>query len=175
MNKVIPIAVGVFIALMAMALLFSFDYRSGTAKEEMDKFSGTPTPTLAPTPEQTPIDPADIVQVDTSVEGTTLSANGGTQKQPLTCSKYDRIYVNATGTTLTMKGACRQIMVNGDNNHIEADATTEFVFNGTGNKVTYSRFVNGKVPSVIENMAGNDVQKVPFAQAPSDSNKQKKK
>ena len=148
-----------------MVVLFSFDYRSGTAREEMEKFSGTPTPTIAPAPVVTPVDAGEIIQVDTNQDGGILTVNGHMQKQTVNCAKYDRVYVNGSGTTAIIKGACRQIMINGDKDQITADAATEFVFNGTGNEVTYMRFVNGKQPSIVENMAGNDVQKVPFASA----------
>jgi hypothetical protein len=175
MNRTIGIVIGVFIALVAMGALYTFDYRSGTAKAEMDKFSGTPTPSITPTPEATPIDPADIVQVDTSIESNTLTVNGHIQKQTVNCTKYDRVYVNGSGTTAMITGACRQIMVNGDKDQITADAVTEFVFNGTGNSVTYSRFVNGKVPSIVENMSGNDVAKLSFSAAQKDQPKSKAK
>ena len=175
MNKVIPIAVGVIIVLTAMVLLFSFDYRSGTATEEMEKFSGTPTPTITQAPQETPNGPSEIVQVDTSQDSGALTVTDQTKKPTLTCSKYDRVDVNGSGTTLTINGACRQIQLNGDNNHITADAATVFIFNGTGNQVTYSRFVNGKTPSVVNNQSGNDVQKVPYTSPAKDTGKNKTK
>ena len=59
------------------------------------------------------------------------------------------------------KGACRQIMINGDRNKITADAAMEFVLNGSENIVKYSRFPNGKQPTVIDNRGGNVVEKAP--------------
>jgi len=72
---------------VSIAVVASCDMRSGTAKEEMDKFSGTPTPTITPRPTPTPIDPADAVQVDTSQDGETLTVNGDKPNKAATCKK----------------------------------------------------------------------------------------
>src|SRR3954464_6178288 len=110
------------ICLLSIAILNSCDVRSGTAKEEMDKFSGTPTPTVTPVPTPTPIDPADIVQVDTTLEGDTLTVNGSKHNKTLTCKKFDQVMINASASVVTVSGVCRQIIVNGDGNQITADA-----------------------------------------------------
>ena len=159
------------LCLWSIALLTSCDMRSGTAKQEMDKFSGTrtPTPTVSPTPEATPIDPADIVQVDTTLDGDILTVNSGEQKKTLTCKKFDRVMINATGSIVTINGACRQIIVNGNENQVTADAAMEFIFNGSGNSVKYARFVNGKRSTVTDNRSGNDVEKI--AQQPQKSDR----
>jgi hypothetical protein len=153
------------ISFIAVAVVASCDMRSGTAKEEMDKFSGTPTPTITPPPTPTPVDPADVVQVDTAQEGERLTVNGHSQNKSLTCTKYDRIMVNGSQSTATIMGACRQIMINGDNNQITADAAAEMVLNGTGNSLKYSRFVNGKQPVISENQSGNTIEKIPYTPA----------
>jgi len=136
---------------------------SGTAKNEMEKFSGTPTPypSFSPTPEETPINPADIVQVDTSLDGDVLTVNGDGLKKTVDCKKYDQVMINGNSITATIKGACRRITVNGDGNQVTADAVMELVFNGTENKITYSHFPNGKRPSVTENQKGNVIEQVP--------------
>jgi len=141
--------------------------RSGTAKEEMDKFSATrtPTPTITPTPEPTPINPADIVQVDTTLDGATLTSDGHDKKKTITCNKFNRVMINGSGSVITIKGACRQIMINGDANQITADAAIEFVLNGTGNSLRYARFANGKQPTVAENQPGNVIEKIDFEPA----------
>jgi hypothetical protein len=152
------------ICLLSIAFLVSCDVRSGTAKEEMDKFSGTPTPTVTPavmsTP--TPIDPADIVQVDTTLEGDTLTVNGSKQNKTLTCKKFDQVMINASASVVTVSGVCRQIIVNGDGNQITADAAMEFVFNGTENSLKYARFANGRQPIISENQPGNIIEKIAF-------------
>ena len=153
--------------ILSIAMFDSCDFRSGTAKEEMDKFSGTPTPTITPPPTPTPVDPADVVQVDTSMEGGTLTVNGHNQTKALTCAKFDRVMINGSENVANISGVCRQIMVNGDGNQITADAAAEFVFNGTANSLKYARFVNGKQPSVAENQAGNVVEKIAFEPATS--------
>ena len=167
MNKIFLILA---VLVMAGVIFLLISFSSDSTKND----TGKSYPTITPTPEATPIDPAEIVQVDTTQEGTVLTVNGDTPKQTVTCTKYDRVYVNGSGTTATIKGPCRQIMVNGDANKITADAASEFVFNSTGNQVTYSRFVNGKIPSIVDN-GSNDVQKVPYAASAKDANKTKSK
>lgn len=148
--------------LLSIAAVGSCDFRSGTAKEEMDKFSGTPTPTITPTRTPEPVDPADIVQVDTSQEGGLVTVNNSTPNKTVTCSKFDRVMVNASGSAVTINGACRQVMVNGNSNQIKADTAMEFIFNGTGNSLKYSRFVNGNRPTITENQSGNNIEKAAF-------------
>jgi hypothetical protein len=145
--------------------------RSGTAKEEMDKFSGTPTPTITPVATPTPVDPTEIVQADTSLEGERLTVNGQSQNKNVACTKYDRVMVNGNGSTATITGACRQIMINGDNNQITVDAAAEFVLNGTGNSLKYSRFVNGKQPVIQENQSGNTIEKIAYVSVKSGNSK----
>ena len=145
-----------------IAVLTSCDMRSGTAKEEMDKFSGTPTPTITPMATPTPIDPADVVQVDTNKEGGILTVNATKQQNSLSCDKFNQVMVNSNNRTLTISGACRQIMINGNGNQITADATAEIVLNGTNNSVKYARFVNAKRPLITENQSGNEIEKIAF-------------
>ncbi|MFN2500918.1 MAG: DUF3060 domain-containing protein [Pyrinomonadaceae bacterium] len=150
--------------LLSMSVFISCDFRSGIAKDEMYKFSGTPTPTTAPvfTPTPAAIDPAEVVQVDTSLDGETLSVSGDALKQSLTCPKYNSVRINGDTNNVTIKGTCRQVMVNGDNNNVTADAAMEFVFNGTSNTLKYSRYANGKWPSITQNQAGNLIEKIPY-------------
>lgn len=150
------------VLLLSIVIVGACDFRSGTAKEEMEKFSGTPTPTISPTPTPEPVDPADVVQVDTAQEGATLNVSNSTPNKSVTCSKFDKVMVNSSGSEVTINGVCRQIMVNGNSNRIKADAALEFIFNGTGNTLKYSRFVNGKRPTITENQSGNNVEKTAF-------------
>jgi hypothetical protein len=140
----------------------SCDFRSETAKKEMEKFSGTPTPTVLASPSPTPIDPADVVQVDTSLEGPVLGINGADQKKSVNCNKYNAVRINGDNNVLVVSGTCRQIMMNGDNNQVTADAAMEFVFNGTGNTLKHSRYANGKQPTIVQGQQGNTVEKIPF-------------
>jgi hypothetical protein len=127
----------------------------------MEKFDRSPTPLPSPTAVPTPIDPADIVEVDTSQDGDILTVNGDGLKKALDCTKYNQVMINGNSTVSTIKGACRRITVNGDGNQVTADAVMELVFNGTENKITYSRFPNGKQPSLIENQKGNVIEHAP--------------
>jgi hypothetical protein len=45
---------------------------------------------------------------------------------------------------------------------VTIDAAMGLVFNGTGNAVKYTRFANGKRPTITQNQGGNDVEKVAF-------------
>lgn len=148
------------LSALSIAVLASCDMRSETAKKEMEKFSGTPTPIPSPTPTEIPIDPADIVAVDINSEGDRISINADSQTKTAACPEFNSILINGNSNMITIKGPCRQVMVNGDNNEINADAAMEVVFNGSGNTVKYTRFPNGKRPSVTENQAGNQVEKV---------------
>ena len=145
---------------MSVAMLASCDLRSGIAKENMEKFNPTPTPPFSPTPTPVPIDPADIVVVDIDQEGDVLSVNGYDQKKTINCTKFNRVRVNGDTNLANIKGVCREIMINGDKNEITVDAAMEFVFNGSENKVKYSRFPNGKQPLVTQNRPGNIIEKV---------------
>jgi len=136
------------------------DLRSGTAKEEMEKFnSPQQRPSAAPTAVPEPIASEDIVTVDASQSGPSISIEGAGQNRSVNCTKYDRVAVNGDSGTITIKGACSRVMINGDKNTVTTDAVTEFVLNGSDNIVTYSRFVNGKRPNVVENQDGNTVEK----------------
>ena len=161
-------------ALIAVVVVFaSCDMRSGTAKDEMGKWQSTPSAPISPTATPTPVDPLEIVTVDTKMEGDLISANGLGQKTTTACTKFNRLLVNGDDGVINVKGACRQIMVNGDKNKINADAAMEFVLNGTGNSIKYSRFVNGKAPSVVENKTGNVIEKVAADSVTSDKPQRK--
>jgi hypothetical protein len=150
----------VILFLVSLLALESCDLRSGIAKEEMEKFGPSSTPAISPRPAATPIDFGDIVEVDTTSDGDLLSANGDNQNTTTACTEFNRLLVNGDDSVITVKGVCRQIMINGDRNNITADAAMEFVFNGTENIIRYARFPNGKQPSVIENRPGNITEKI---------------
>ena len=148
-------------------LLFAFfaacDLRSDTAKKEMEKFSGSPTPTRTPMPAEIPVDPADVIRTETDVPGETISVAGSDLKRSISCPKFNRVMINGSRNVVTAKGACKNIMVNGDGNQINSEAAVEFVLNGESNTVNYSRFVNGKRPIVSDNAGGNVIEKVSAA------------
>ena len=148
------------LTLLAFSLA-GCDLRSDTAKREMEKFSGTPTPTITPAPELPPVDPADIVNVDTTLDGDLISVNGPQPKQNVSCDKYNIVTVNVNASVINIKGVCHRVVVNGDVNQITVDASMEFVFNGTGNEIKYSKFANGKRPLVVQNQAGNTTEHSP--------------
>src|SRR3954470_22617863 len=124
--------VRIIVPALAIMILASCDFRSGIARDEEEKLRGTPTPSISPTPTPIPIDPADIVQVDTSQNGESLVFNVRQVNKSVDCTKYNDVNVNIDSATVTIKGACRQIIINGDNNTLIAGATMRFVINGDG-------------------------------------------
>lgn len=154
-----------YLATVCFVLLVAFftscDMRSGIAKDEMEKYESSPTPTIAPPPPAgTPIEPADVAVVDITQEGDLLSVDGDKQNKTVTCAKFNRLMVNGDDSVIAVKGACRQIMVNGDRNKITTDAALEFVLNGSGNIIRYARLANGKQPSVTGKQADNAIEKI---------------
>ncbi len=147
------------LCLLSVSFLTSCDLRSDTAKREMEKFSGTPTPTRTPMPAEIPIDPADVIRAETDVPGETISVAGSSLKRTISCSKFNRVMINGSRNVISVKGACKSIMVNGDGNQLISDGAVEFVINGETNTVNYSRFVNGKRPIVSDNAGGNVIEK----------------
>ena len=147
-------------AIISISIVASCDVQSGITKQSVEKYGPTPTPSISPTPTEEPIDPADIVQVDTSDQGPSLTVNSPTDKMNLVCNKYNRVMVNGGDKVVTVKGACSQIMLNGNRNEVTAEAVMEIIFNGTENKVRYSRYANGKRPVVTDNQGGNVSEKV---------------
>ena len=148
--------------LYSLVLVTSFagcDLRSDTAKREMEKFSGTPTPTRTPMPAEIPVDPAEVIRVETDVPGETVSVHGSDLKKSIACPKFNRVMINGSRNVVTVKGVCQRIMVNGDGNQIISDAALEFVLNGEKNTVNYFRFVNGTRPIVNDNGDGNVFEK----------------
>jgi hypothetical protein len=147
-------------SIWLFAGLISCDLRNETAKRGVEKYASTPQPPMSPLPTPTPVEPVDIAEVDTSLEGDTIPITGHEQKKTVSCSKYNRVLVNGDGSVINVAGVCRQIMINGDGNKITLDAAMEIVLNGSDNSVKYSRYVNGKQPSVSDNRGGNLVEKI---------------
>ena len=150
-------------ALMMFVTLALFcaacDVQSGIATKSVEKYVPTPTPERTIIPEE-PIDPADVVQVDTN-EGPQISVNPSDDKKAVDCSKYNRVKINGDRKIVTVRGICKQVMVNGDNNQVLSSGFAELVLNGHENYVEYTKFVNGKRPLVTDNGQGNSVSKQP--------------
>ena len=153
----------IVLALLTACLittLISCDVRSERAKRALEKFEPAPIPVVSPTPEEAPIDPADVVQIDIGLQGEPLSVNKSGEKKTVVCDKYNQVMINNSETVVTIKGACRQLMINGNDNDVTAEALMSVVFNGEGNKVKYSRYANGKRPSITQNKSGNTTEKL---------------
>lgn len=145
----------IVLSLATVAGFSACDVQSGITKKAVEKYEPTPKPSVSPTPVETPIDVADIVQVDTSLNGELISLNKPQETKTVTCDKYNQVMVNNSSNVITIKGVCSQIMINGDSNEITAEATMSVVFNGVDNTVKYSKFANGKRPIVTDNKTGN--------------------
>ena len=142
--------------VLSISILASCDAQSDMAKKGVEKYVTTPTPAVTPTPEE-PIDPADVVQANSTERGPVISVNRGQDKMNLVCDKYNRVMINGSSHTVTIKGVCSQIMLNGHKHDVTVDAVTEIVFNGNENKVRYSRYANGKRPIVTKNSKGENL------------------
>lgn len=139
--------------------LASCDVQSEIAKKSVEKYAPTPTPSISPTPDETPVNPADTRTADTTLQGDTVSVNDPGEKRRAICDKYNRVMVNNSGTVVTVKGVCRQILINGGRNDITVEAAAEVIFNGDENTVRYSHYANGKRPTVSDNGTGNTTEK----------------
>lgn len=148
------------LAVILLSTLTSCDVQSGITKKSVEEYQPTPLPSVAPTPVETPIDPADVVEVDIAQQGDLISLNEPKMKKTVTCDKYNQVMLNDSDGVITIKGACRQIMINGNRNDVTAEAVMSVVFNGEENKVKYSRYANGKRPVITNNKPGNITEKI---------------
>jgi hypothetical protein len=160
-------ATALFIGLFASIFIAACDLRSGTAKEEIEKFEGPakPSPSVTVKPTEEPIDPADVVQVDPARRGKELTVDGSANKRSLKCSDLNPVSVNGNQHEVAITGPCSELTINGDNNTIKVDAATKITFNGEHNTVQYGRYANGKRPFVTDNGDDNSVLKVPSGPA----------
>lgn len=157
-----------FALLIALAICFytaACEVQSDITKKSLEKYQPTPTPEKIVVAEE-PIDPADIITADVSTDGPMITVSRTTDKKKLNCDKYNQVMINGSGHKVEIKGACRQIMVNGDRNQVTAVAATEIITNGSGNTVEYSKYVNGKKPIATDNSKGNNsISKTEAAEA----------
>ena len=149
-----------FVMLLSVALFSAAcDVQSGIATKSVEKYVPTPTPERSVIPEE-PIDPADVVKVDTT-EGPPISVNPTDDRKAVDCNKYNRLKINGDRKVITVRGICKQVMVNGDNNQVMGTGFAELVLNGHENYVEYTKFANGKRPTIIDNGQGNSISKQP--------------
>jgi hypothetical protein len=149
--------------LITTALIISFisacDVQSGITKKSVEKFESSPTPEITKATPEPPIDPADIVTVDTSLPGPPIAVNKSAGKKPVDCTKYNNVTVNADRQEFVIKGACQKLMINGDGNRITGTAFNEIVINGSDNKIEHLKYINGRRPIIADNSSGNEVKK----------------
>lgn len=150
--------------LITAALIVSFaaacDVQSDMAKKSVEKYQSSPTPPIVKATPEPPIDPADILTVDTSTPGPPISVNKTAGKKAVDCAKFNNVNVNADQQEIVIKGACNKLMINGDGNRITGVGFSEIVINGTDNTIEHAKYVNGKRPAVDDNASGNTVSKV---------------
>jgi uncharacterized Zn-binding protein involved in type VI secretion len=138
--------------------LVACDVQSGIASKSVEKYVPTPTPEKSVEVVEK-IDTADIDTVDTATQGDQISINPSDSKANVDCKKYNRVIINGDAKTFVIKGACQQILVNGDRNKITTVAFSEIVLNGYDNIVEYSKYVNGKQPVITDNGKTNTISK----------------
>jgi hypothetical protein len=129
-----------------------------------------------PRPTQTPlvrvteqIDPADVINADTTEPGETLYANKGSEKLTLKCDKFNRVMINGSENEVTITGVCSQITINGKMNRVIAVAAAEIIAYGTENTVQYSKYANGKKPVITDTSKTNTITKVAATDANTNS------
>jgi Protein of unknown function (DUF3060) len=150
---------GLYITLVIFTLFAACDVQSGITKKSVEKYAPTPTPEKkVEVVEQ--IDPADIITVDTSVQGPMISINKAEEaKKIVKCDKYNRVMVNGDAKEVKIIGVCSQLMINGNRSKVAAVASAEIIVNGRENAVQYSKYANGKKPLIKDNGDGNTVLK----------------
>jgi len=147
------------VIIAGSVLAASCEVQSGITKKSVEEYQPTPTPSPVATVAEEPIDPADVVQIDTSVEGKNISLDKPGARLSADCKSYDRVAINTDDQTITITGACQRVMVNGKGNQVEIAAVSVITVNGDENNVRYSKFINSKRPTVADNGAGNTIEK----------------
>ena len=151
---------GLYITLVIFSFVAACDVQSGITKKSVEKYAPSPTPEWKVVVEE-PIDPADIITVETSVQGPMISINKAEEaKKIVKCDKYNRVMVNGDAKEVKIIGVCSQLMINGSRSKVTAVASSEIIVNGRENSVQYSKYANGKKPLVKDNGDGNTVLKV---------------
>ncbi len=151
---------GLNITLFICAFFCACDVQSGITKKSVEKYAPSPTPEWKVVAEE-PIDPADIVTVETSVQGPLISINKAEEaKKIVKCDKYNRVMVNGDAKEVKIIGVCSQLMINGSRSKVTAVASSEIIVNGRENSVEYSKYANGKKPLIKDNGDGNTVLKL---------------
>lgn len=162
------------ISIAACLFAASCNVQSGITQKSLEKYQPTPTPEKIVLPTEEPIDPADVMNVDISVDGPTLSVNSETDKKTLNCEKYNRVTINASDQDVTIKGGCSRIVVNGSGNRVSAEGATEIVAYGQDNKIEYTKYVTGKRPNITDSNGTNSITKVKASEAKSAPSRSKK-
>ncbi|HSI88716.1 MAG TPA: DUF3060 domain-containing protein [Pyrinomonadaceae bacterium] len=147
-----------FISLSCFLLLAACDVQSGISRKSVEPYQPTPTPSPVATIEEEPIDPADVVQIDTSLEGRAISIDKPAAKITVDCKSYDRVAINTDGQKINITGACQQLMVNGKGNEVTVAAASVILVNGDENVVSYSKFIYARRPTVTDNGDGNTIE-----------------
>ena len=151
----------IFITTICIVLLTAAcEVQSDMAKKSVEKYQSSPTPPIVKATPEPPIDPADVVTVDTSTPGPPISVNQAAGKKPVDCAKFNNVNVNADKQEVVIKGACNKLMINGDGNRITGVAFNEIVINGTDNTIEHSKYLNNRRPVIDDNARGNTVSKV---------------
>lgn len=151
-------AIALFTTLTICFYTTGCEVQSGITKKSLEKFDPTPTPEKVVAVEE-PINPADVVTADTSLQGPQIFISRTADKKKIACDKYNRVMVNGNDHVVDIKGACSQVMVNGNNNQVSVNAAAEIITNGTNNTVQYSKYVNGKMPTITDNSRVNTITK----------------
>jgi Protein of unknown function (DUF3060) len=89
-----------------------------------------------------------------------LVLSGVNAKQKKVCTPGSEVEINGSGLTVSLKGECGAITLNGTNNKLEAEAFASIQVDGVNNAVTWRRPIGDKEPEVSVNGVGNQVSRL---------------
>lgn len=115
------------------------------------KFTAQSTASVKVTPVTTPAASEQVVVTETNTSSeNVITINDNGSNDILRCNN-SIVVLNSNGSHIRLTGSCSKLLVNGDNNMIDADAVAFLQANGNNNRVTY----RGNAP-VINNLGSNN-------------------
>lgn len=90
----------------------------------------------------------------------TWQLNANESSYSYVCGGDDRVEISGKGNTLTIRGECAALEVNGSGNKITVESVGSIKISGNNNEIRYSRVPDGKSRPVIKNKgAANTIRR----------------